>query len=118
MSLIPGLQVQTFELDQRVLYLEQNSGGSGDNSSVVDLEIRVTDLEIESAAQAENINTNTESIEGPLCHVVPVLSGFLLCICLKTQKFHSVGARVKLPFALCYDSLCFMLQASKVILCY
>ncbi len=117
LSLVPGLPVQTFELDQHVLYLEQNSGGSGDNSSVVDLEIRVTDLETESAAQAENINTNTQSIEGSLGHFVPVPFGFHLCICLKAQNFTVLvqGSNCHLH---CVMILYVMLQALKVMLCY
>lgn len=51
-------------MENRVLILEENGGGSHDNSSIVDLEIRVTDLEIENADQAENIATNTHNLAG------------------------------------------------------
>ncbi len=69
----PVLQVQTSELDERVLYLEENGGGSGDNnSSIVALEIRVTHLENVTANQADNICINTQDIQG----TVPVFSSF------------------------------------------
>ncbi len=58
------LQIRTLSLENRVLILEENGGGSHDNSSIVDLEIRVTDLEIENADQAENIATNTHNLAG------------------------------------------------------
>ncbi len=82
------LQIRTLSLENRVLILEENGGGSHDNSSIVDLEIRVTDLEIENADQAENIATNTHN-----------LAGAWFCLCLWLSQCDDVGAHGK-PFFL------------------
>lgn len=68
-----GLQIQLFGLDERVSFLEQNGGGSSDNSSLVELETRVSALETETANQAEDINSNTQIIKGCFCHLVSCL---------------------------------------------
>ncbi len=60
---VPGLQFDIFDLERRVTLLEEN----GDNSSIAELDLRVTDLEMENENQEELIITNTQSIEGENC---------------------------------------------------
>lgn len=55
--------MSVFSLETRVAVLESN-GGNGDNSSIPELELRVTELEIQNENQEEQINSNTQSIEG------------------------------------------------------
>ncbi len=60
---VAGLQLSVLSLDNRVQILEENGGG-GDNSSVTELETRVTDLEMENADQEDAIESNMLSIAG------------------------------------------------------
>ncbi len=52
---ISGLQISILSLENRVQILEQN-GGSGDNGTISDLEIRVSDLETDVAVHGQNIS--------------------------------------------------------------
>ncbi len=55
--------MQVTSLEDRVTILEDSNGGN-DNSSIVELEVRVSDLETDNANQQEDINTNVENIQG------------------------------------------------------
>ena len=58
---VAGTQSNALLLENRVTVLEENGN---DNSSIVELEMRVTAVEIENVDQADSIATNTENIEG------------------------------------------------------
>ncbi len=61
MFYVAGIQSDALLLENRVTVLEENGN---DNSSIVELEIRVTAVEIENVDQTDSIVTNTEDIEG------------------------------------------------------
>ena len=60
-----GLQITTFQLDQRVGTLEENAGDDG-NSSVAELEVRVETLETTVSDQDARINATETGLEGIL----------------------------------------------------
>ena len=60
-----GLQITTFQLDQRVETLEEN-GGSDGNSSVAELEVRVETLETTVSGQEVRLNTTKSGLDGNL----------------------------------------------------
>ena len=60
-----GLQITTFELDDRVTTLEENSGDGG-NSSVAELEVRVETLEGTATDHETRISATEADINGKL----------------------------------------------------
>ena len=58
-----GLEDTTVQLDLRVTTLEENSG-SGGNSSIDELEIRVEDLESTTINQEARLTTAEANLEG------------------------------------------------------
>ena len=60
---VSGLQITTFELDDRVTTLEENSGDGG-NSSVADLEVRVETLEGTAADHQTRISATEVDVNG------------------------------------------------------
>lgn len=58
-----ALQIGTLSLEDRVSYLEEEIS---DNSTIVNLDIRVDELEIDNAEQGADIITNNDNIQGQL----------------------------------------------------
>ena len=61
LNVSPGLQAAELTLDYRVTNLEENSGGT---DNIIELERRVSDLEVTNGEQETRITTNQEDIEG------------------------------------------------------